>query len=180
MLLRQQPTWRGIEPDLSGDIPDFLLATALAPLLAHVEPLDSDRAVRSELQALVRALPPKPSAPPEAQPPRRYVRIVDAPRVPVATPAAQALERLARQVQATPGGVPLAAWRESDADALSMTPAVWLVFAVMALRGQRMRVELLRNAPAEGGHFAHTFGDAVAYPKAVAPKSVSARATQAA
>ena len=180
MLLRQQPTWRGIEPDLSGDIPDFLLATALAPLLAHVEPLDSDRAVRSELQALVRALPPKPSAPPEAQPPRRYVRIVDAPRVPVATPAAQALERLARQVQATPGGVPLAAWRESDADALSMTPAVWLVFAVMALRGQRMRVELVRNAPAEGGHFAHTFGDAVAYPKAVAPKSVSARAAQAA
>ena len=180
MLLRQQPTWRGIEPDLSGEIPDFLLAAALAPLLAHVEPLDSDRAVRSELQALVRALPPKPSAPPEAQPPRRYVRIVDAPRVPVATPAAQALQRLARQVQATPGGVPLAAWRESDADAQSMTPAVWLVFAVMALRGQRMRVELVRNAPAEGGHFAHTFGDAVAYPKAVAPKPVSARATQAA
>ena len=71
MLLRQQPTWRGIEPDLSGEIPDFLLAAALAPLLAHVEPLDSDRAVRSELQALVRALPPKPAALPEAQPPRR-------------------------------------------------------------------------------------------------------------
>ena len=180
MLLRQQPTWRGIEPDLSGEIPDFLLAAALAPLLAHVEPLDSDRAVRSELQALVRALPPKPVAPPEAQPPRRYVRIVDAPRVPVATPAAQALQRLARQVQATPGGVPLAAWRESDADARSMTPAVWLVFAVMALRGQRMRVELVRNAPAEGGHFAHTFGDAVAYPRAVAPKPVSAQAARAA
>ena len=100
--------------------------------------------------------------------------------MPVATPAAQALQRLARQVQATPGGVPLAAWRESDADALSMTPAVWLVFAVMALRGQRMRVELVRNAPSEGGHFAHTFGDAVAYPKVVAPKPVSARTAQAA
>lgn len=180
MLLRQQPTWRGIEPDLSGEIPDFLLAAALAPLLAHVEPLDSDRAVRSELQALVRALPPKPTAPSEAQPPRRYVRIVDAPRVPVATPAAQALQRLARQVQATPGGVPLAAWREGDADARSMTPAVWLVFAVMALRGQRMRVELVRNAPAEGGHFAHTFGDAVAYPRAVAPTPGSAQAARAA
>lgn len=180
MLLRQQPTWRGIEPDLSGEIPDFLLAAALAPLLAHVEPLDSDRAVRSELQALVRALPPKPVAPPEAQPPRRYVRIVDAPRVPVATPAAQALQRLARQVQATPGGVPLAAWREGDADARSMTPAVWLVFAVMALRGQRMRVELVRNAPSEGGHFAQTFGDAVAYPRAVAPTPVSAQAARAA
>jgi hypothetical protein len=176
LLLRQQPAWRGIEPDLGGEIPDFLLAAALAPLQAHVEPLDSDRAVRDELQALVRALPPKASAPPEAQPPRRYTRITDAPRVPVVTPAAQALERLARQVQASPEGVPLAAWREGDADALSMAPAVWLVFAVMALRGRRMHVELRRNAPAGGGHFAHTFGDAVAYARA--PATVAAQAPE--
>jgi len=168
LLLRQQPTWRGVEVDLGGEIPDFLLATALAPLQAHVEPLDSDRAVRDELQALVRALPPRAPRPVPAEPPARYTRITDPPRPPTATPAARALERLARQVQASPGGVALAAWREGDADARSMAPGVWLVFATMALRGRRLHVELVPDAPAASSHFAQTFGDARAYPAAPA------------
>jgi len=180
MLLRQQPAWRGIEADLSGEIPDFLLAAALAPLQAHVEPLDSDRAVRDELQALARALPPRAPQPSQARPPTRYMRIIDPPRAPSVTPAARALERLARQVQDSPGGVALAAWRLTDDDALSMAPGVWLVFAAMALRGRRLHVELVRNAPADGGHFAHTFSDAVAHARASVAAPAPAPASQAA
>ncbi|MDQ3061067.1 MAG: hypothetical protein M3R45_16395, partial [Pseudomonadota bacterium] len=82
---------------------------------------------------------------------------------------AQALERLARDVQAAgPAGIRLAAWRQGDKAALAMAPHVWLVFAVMALRGRRMRVELLRCGPREGEHFAHGFDDALACAEALA------------
>lgn len=166
LLLRQQPGWRGLEADLSGEIPDFLLAAKLPPWLAHVAPLDSGQAVRQEMQALARALPPKALPVADTQPPKRYTRIIDTPRAPAtltATPAAQALERLARDVQAAGrAGVRLARWRQGDAAAMAMAPHVWLVFAVMALRGRKMHVALLRSEPREGEHFAHNFDDALA------------------
>lgn len=166
LLLRQQPGWRGLEADLSGEIPDFLLAAKLPPWLAHVAPLDSGQAVRQEMQALARALPPKALPVADTQPPKRYTRIIDAPRTPAtltATPAAQALERLARDVQAAGrAGVRLARWRQGDAAAMAMAPHVWLVFAVMALRGRKMHVALLKSEPREGEHFAHHFDDALA------------------
>ena len=113
---------------------------------------------------MARALPPKTPPAPDAQPPRRYTRIVDTPRVPSTTPAAQALERLAADVVAAGNeGVRLAAWRERDEAARAMAPHVWLVFAVMALRGRRMRVELLRKGARAGEHFAHNFDDALAW-----------------
>lgn len=169
MLLRQQPGWRGFEADLSGDIPDFLLAARLSAFVAHSAPLDSEPAIRQELTALARALPPKTALAPDAQPPRRYTRIVDAPRAPAATPSAQTLERLAADVVAAgTEGVRLAAWRERDAAARAMAPHVWLVFAVMALRGRRMRVELLRKGARAGEHFSHSFDDALAWAGALA------------
>jgi len=57
---------------------------------------------------------------------------------------------------------------------------VWLVFAAMALRGRRLHVELVRNAPADGGHFAHTFSDAVAHARASVAAPAPAPASQAA
>ena len=178
MLLRQQPGWRGIEADLSGDIPDFLLAARLPPLAAHVAPLDSERALRDEMTTLVRALPPKALPVADIQPPRRYTRIVDAPRSAAATPSAQALERLVRDVQsAGAAGVALAAWRDSDAAARAMAPHVWLVFAVMALRGRHIPVELRKNGTRAGERFAHSFDDAVAY--AELPGALKAAASPA-
>ena len=166
LLLRQQPGWRGFEADLSGAIPDFLLAARLPPLVAHAAPLDSEHAVRQEMRALARALPPKTPPVADTAPPKRYTRIIDAPRraaATTATPAAQALERLARDVLAAgSAGLHLAAWRQRDAAALAMAPHVWLVFAVMALRGRGMRVELLGNEARTGEHFAHRFDDALA------------------
>jgi hypothetical protein len=172
MLLRQQPGWRGFEADLSGEIPDFLLAARLPALVAHATPLDSEPAIRQELTALARSLPPKVSPAPDTQPPKRYTRIVEAPRAPGATPAgtapgaapaAQALERLATDVLAAGAqGIRLAAWRQTDAAARAMAPHVWLVFAVMALRGRRMRVELLRKGVRDGERFEHSFDDALA------------------
>ncbi len=166
LLLRQQPGWRGFEADLSGAIPDFLLATRLPPLVAHAAPLDSVYAVRQEMRALARALPPKALPVADSAPPKRYTRIIDVPRTaaaPTATPAAQALERLARDVIAAgSAGLHLAAWRQRDAAAQAMAPHVWLVFAVMALRGRGMRVELLDAQTRAGEHFAHRFDDALA------------------
>lgn len=163
MLLRQQPGWRGFEADLSGPIPDFLLAARLPALAAHAAPLDSEPLIRQEMTALARALPAKAAKAPDSQPPRRYTRVREARHAPGATPAAQVLERLVRDVQAAGhAGLRLAAWREGDAAARAMAPHVWLVFAVMALRGRRIPVELLRHAPREGEHFAHGFDDALA------------------
>jgi hypothetical protein len=177
MLLRQQPAWRGLEVDLSGEIPDFLLAARLPPLLAHVAPLDSEHAVRQEMAALARALPAKTAPAPDPQPPRRYSRILDAPRASTATPAAQALERLARDVQAAgAAGIHLAAWRQGDETARAMAPHVWLVFAVMALRGRRMQVELLRNGARSGEHFSHSFDDAIACDQPARQAAASSRA----
>ncbi|MCX7257940.1 MAG: hypothetical protein NTZ64_14810, partial [Polaromonas sp.] len=59
-------------------------------------------------------------------------------------------------------GLHLAAWRQRDAAAQAMAPHVWLVFAVMALRGRGMRVELLGSEARSGEHFAHRFDDALA------------------
>lgn len=175
MLLRQQSAWRGFETDLTTDIPVFLLAASLPPLVAHVEPLDSDRAMREEIEALARALPPKAEIAPDAEPPKRYTRIVDPPCTPPVSPAAQALERLARDVKAAASGVSLTDWRLMDQDALSIESNVWLVFAVMALRGRKLHVDLIRNGPHDGERFAHTFRDALAYAKT--PSGISSTQT---
>ena len=166
LLLRQQPGWRGFEADLSGKIPDFLLAARLPPLLAHAAPLDSEHAVRQEMRALARALPPKIAPAANNAPVKRYTRIIDAPRAfsaPVSTPAAQTLERLAQDVIAAgSAGLHLAAWYQRDAAAQTLAPHVWLVFAVMALRGRGMQVKLLKNEARLGETFSHRFDDALA------------------
>jgi hypothetical protein len=88
---------------------------------------------------------------------------VDPPRKAEPSPAALALERLARAVKAAPDGVSLIEWRASDADARSMSANIWVTFAVMAMRGRKLHVDLVPNMPRPGEHFAHTFGDAKVY-----------------
>ena len=166
MLLRQQPAWRGFEVDLDADIPVFLLATAMPSLMAHVEPLDNDRTMRLEMEALVRSLPPKEALTPDREPPKRYTRIVDPPRELKPTPSALALARLVKDVRANKDGISLIEWRAKDQDAGSLDKNVWLVFAVMALRSRDMRVDLVRNGARDGERFTHTFRDATAHPTA--------------
>ncbi|ABD72164.1 hypothetical protein Rfer_4478 (plasmid) [Rhodoferax ferrireducens T118] len=166
MMLRQQPAWRGIDADLSQDIPDFLLAASLPAMVAHVEPMEADRSMLEEMESLARDLPPKRPFTMDAEAPKRYIRIVDPPNAPQPSAAALALKRLTRDVNAAEAGVSLITWRDSDTDALSLAPNVWLVFAIMALRSLKMNVQLVANAPRDGERFAHTFRDAVATSKA--------------
>ena len=166
MLLRQQPSWRGFEVDLSGDIPDFLMAAGLPAVVAHVEPLDTDALVLDEMQKVASTLPPKQTAP-MAQEVRRYTRVIDPPCEQRMSDAAIALERLVQAVQTASRAVSLVAWRESDEKAKTVAPHVWLVFAVMGLRGRKMPVELVSNGARPGERFAHGFGDALAYPAQV-------------
>lgn len=165
MLLRQQPAWRGIEADLSGDIPVFLLATRLPPLRPLTEPLDTDRAMRQEMASLVQSLPPKTPAGKEDAAPTRYKRIVDPPKPLEISPAARALARLSHAVANSPKGVSLIDWAQQDEDASTLEPPVWLVFALMGLRSLQMHVQVVRNLPREGERFSHTFRDAIAYPE---------------
>lgn len=165
MLLRQQPAWRGLEVDFRGDdIPNFLLAAFLPALVAHTEPMDSDHVMRLEMESLVKSLPPKQARTADPEPPTRYTRIVDPPRKAEPSPAALAIERLAKAVKAEPDGISLINWRASDEDARSMSANIWVTFAVIALRGRKLHVDLVPNNPREGERFAHTFGDAKAYP----------------
>lgn len=164
MLLRQQPSWRGFEADLQGDIPDFLMAASLPPLVAHVEPLDTDRIMLEEMQRLAAALPAKLPVPEATEPPKRYTRIVDTPRIPEPSPAALALDRVYADLQGSSGKLSLSRWRMNDPDALTMTPNVWLVFAVMGLRGRKVTVDLIAGLPRTNERFAHTFTDAEAHP----------------
>lgn len=165
MLLRQQPGWRGFEADLSGEIPAFLLATRLPALVAHIEPMESDRGMADEMAALARALPTKAALPIPVEPPKRYTRIVDPPVTKPITPAMKALGKLLRDVKTADGGLSLIEWRKDDVNAQTMPPTIWLVLALAALRAGQYEVDLVRNMPREGERFAHTFRDAKAFPK---------------
>lgn len=172
MLLQQQPAWQGFTPELEGDIPDFLLLASLPALAPHVEPMDRDRQVIDELEALARALPPRQEPAADREPPRRYKRIVDEDVEVEETPAAQALSRLAADVRTSAGteGLSLVGWRDRDEHAQTMRADVWLAFAVAGLRSHHLHVELVNDLPAPSEKFSHTFHDALAF-------AVSASAT---
>lgn len=168
MLLRQQPGWRGFEADLSGDIPAFLLATKLADLQAHVEPMDTDQSIVSEMRALVEAMPAQRLVPESSAPPVRYRRIIHEKKTVVVLSATQALNRLIHDVDHAQNGISLGEWQCGDEDALTMEKGVWLVFATMALRSSgQYKVNLALDPPRSGEHFQHRFHDAFAYTSAL-------------
>lgn len=163
MLLRQQPGWRGFEADLRGDIPDFLMAASLPAIAAHVEPLDTDAQIFDEMQKLATALPAKQI---ELEPleVKRYTRVIDPPYEQKLSDAAIALERLVQAVQTSASEMSLMEWRLTDDMAQSVEPHIWLVFAVMGLRGRKLPVSLVNKGARPGERFAHSFGDAIAHP----------------
>ena len=161
MLLRQQPSWKGFEADLRGDIPDFLLATSLPAIAANVEPLDTDAQMFEEMQKQVTSLPAK-QIKPEPQEVKRYTRVIDPPYEQKLSDAAIAMERLVQAVQASESAMSLMEWRGTDDMAQSVEPHVWLVFAVMGLRGRNIPVSLVNNSARAGERFAHSFSDAIA------------------
>ncbi|MDF2461846.1 MAG: hypothetical protein K0Q43_81 [Ramlibacter sp.] len=164
-FLRQQPSWKGFEAELPEKIPDFLLKAALPRLVAHIEPFDPEPDVRRELEALARALPPRQTSKAEQAPPKRLKLVVDEPKEEVEPALAQAQKALADQVSASrsPDGVSLLQWRETSDAALELEAGVWLVFAIMALRGRGLHVRLLMNGARPGEIESQTFYDALAY-----------------
>lgn len=160
MVLRQQPSWRGLELPVDSEIPDFLLAVALPSVTAHTDPLDTNGLIRQEMLKQVLALPPKPVAR-EPKEEKRYTRIVDQQLAQEPTEAALALERLTLQAQACQEPFSLVEWRQADAQALSMELHVWLVFAVMGLRSKKIRLKLVAHHAVAGARFHHAFKDAV-------------------
>lgn len=161
MLLRQQPGWTGVDIDLDGALPDFLLATRLPAIRPHIEPEDTDAEIHALIVDTASALPPlQTSQAPQEE--RRYKRRKIDSSPPALTPAILASERLRLHVLACTEGVSLVDWRCSDADAMSMQSCVWLCFAMQYLRMQGIRVTVVRNPPRPGERWSHTFGDAIA------------------
>lgn len=167
MLLRQQPGWRGFEADLGGDIPDFLMAASLPAIAAHAEPLDTDAQIFDEMQKLAASLPAKQIEPAPLEV-KRYTRVIDPPYEQEQSDAAVALERLVQTVKTSTSEMSLMEWRLTDDKAQSVEPHIWLVFAVMGLRGRKLPVSLVNNGARPGERFAHSFGDAIAHPATAA------------
>lgn len=163
MLLRQQPAWKGIEADLSGVIPDFLLATRLPKLRPQLEPLDTDRDMRLELEEMVRAMPALKAETPTDALPRRYTRQQPVQEPPKPRPESLALEKLVQHVRNSQESTNLLSWRLDDSDAMFMEPGVWLVFAIQGLRARHMQVSLVQGQPRPGERFVHVFVDAIAH-----------------
>jgi hypothetical protein len=164
MLLRQNRGWQGVDLDLDGDLPDFLLATRMAPLVANIDVSDFDKEIQREMVAVASNLPEKPIAV-DREPPKKFKRVVKEKIEPVLTPGLEALLKLIRAVKTSPVEVGLAQWRKTDSDAMTMEPHVWLGFSVMALRSEGFAVNLVLDTPRDGERFHHTFSDALAYSK---------------
>ena len=168
LLMRQQPSWRGFELDMSAPIPDFLLAVRLPEFLPNIEPQDTDHQFVEAMAKEAAALPPQPvEAPPKEI--RRIKRVVDEPPVKKKTDAAIALERLVTTAKQATEPFSVAAWRESDDLAKAMQRHVWLAFAVMALRGRKFHVRLVSSPARTGERFRHHFHDALVHPMEAAP-----------
>jgi hypothetical protein len=161
MLLRQQPAWTGVEIDLDGEIPDFLLAARLPDITAHVEPADVDESVQAMIVETAASLPALRKAnPPEEQ--KRYRKKDPKADATPQTPEMLASERLLNHVMESTTGVSLVEWRLSDQDAMTLEPDLWLVFSMQLLRMADVKVILLRDPPRAGERFSRTFHDAIA------------------
>lgn len=161
VMLRQHPGWRGVQSELAGEIPDFLLAASMGAIKAHAEPLDGDAEMAKAMESLARDLPAprQPAAPPP--PPVKQTLIEDEPSASPITPAARALSRLFAHARTTPAHFSLLDWRMSDEEAMTMPPNSWMVFSMMALSSGGFKVELTMDEPRAGEIYAHTFRDAV-------------------
>ena len=62
----------------------------------------------------------------------------------------------------------LAEWRETDDLAKTLQPHIWLGFAVLALREQKYRVEVVSSPARPGERFRHRFHDAMVHPAPIA------------
>ncbi len=164
MLMRQQPTWRGFEMNLDGGIPDFMLSASLPAIVPQIEPLDTDRQMVEEMERLVVAMPANEVAPADPEPPKRYTHVVDPPRAPPVSPAANALQRLQAQARQTEVDISLVQWQLDDADASKLLPNLWLMFAIMGLRTLGHKVDLIPHLPREGERFTHSIRDALVRP----------------
>jgi hypothetical protein len=168
MLMRQQPSWRGFEIDLDGDIPEFLLVASMPPFNPQIEPLDNDTQMVEEMQRLVASMPPREAAAPDPKPPLRYTRIVDAPCPPVLSPAARALKRLQAHANKADEDISLSQWQLHDADACTMAANIWLMFAIMGLRTAGYAVDVVPGMPRIGERFTHSIRDALVRSRAKA------------
>ena len=167
LLMRQQPSWTGLEMDMAAPIPAFLMAARLPEFEPNIEPLDSDPQYVEAMVKEAAVLPPKPvdAAPKEVQ---RIQRVVDERPVTKKSDAAIALERLITAAQQATERFSVVRWREADPQALTIQEHVWLVFAVMALRSRKCMVEVVASPARMGERFRHQFHDAMVVPKGAA------------
>lgn len=163
LLMRQQPSWQGFELDPEVAIPDFLLAAQIPAFEPQIEPQDTDHQFVEAMVKEVAALPPKP-AEPQTKEIRRFKRVVDEPPVKKKSDAAIALDKLVLAAMQAIDKFSLAKWRETDALAQTLDAHIWLGFAVLALREQKYRVDVVSSAPRPGERFRHRFHDAMVYP----------------
>ncbi len=164
MMLRQQPAWKGIEVELNGDIPAFLLAARLPRIRPQIDPMDTDREMRQEMENVSRALPPLRAEQEDKGEPVRYTRKKPTPVKVQLLPEALAIERLAKHVLASDKDTSLLEWRSTDQDALAIDPGLWVTFATQSLRSRNLTVALVKAPPRPGERFRHYFTDARALP----------------
>ena len=162
MLLRQQPAWKGIEVELTGDIPDFLLAAKLPRIRPQVDPLDTDREMSREMLDVCRSLPPMKTEKAGGEEPVRYTRKKPSPVAVQLLPEMMAVERLADHISTSEKDTSLLDWRNGDPDAQTVEPALWVAYATLALRARNMPVALVKAPPRPGEGHQHFFTDGLA------------------
>lgn len=160
LLMRQQPSWQGFELNMSVPIPDLLLAQSMPVFSPNMEPQDTDYQFQEAMAKEVAALPPKPVEPGPKEI-KRIKRVVDEPVSKKKTDSAIALERLIAAAQQATERFSLAEWRQNDDLARTIPPHVWLVFAIMALRSRKYRVDVVASQARPGERFRHQFHDAL-------------------
>ena len=135
--------------------------------MPQIEPQDTDHQFVEAMVKEVAALPPQPVEP-QPKEIKRFKRVVDERPVKKKSDAAIALDRLAGAAKRATDKFSLAEWRETDDLAKTLQPHIWLGFAVLALREQKYRVEVVSSPARPGERFRHRFHDAMVHPASVA------------
>lgn len=164
-LLRQQPSWKGVEVEFADQMPDFLMAAKLATIKPQIDPSDDDGGIRDALVDAAKSLPPRPAPPAPKAPAARIKREASDASPVIDDDVTQALKRIVKEAKSANAcaddeeGISLLGWRQDDMQACTVKPSVWLVLASWALQSEGLYVRFSLDPPKHEERFSHTFHD---------------------
>lgn len=164
LLMHQQPSWMGIDFDMTQEIPDILLVARMEEFLPQLDPTDSHHKIQQVLVEELAKLPP-PVATEPCKPEERYKLVEEEQEKLEPTDADLALTSLLRDADEATQAFSLIEWHMSNPHAKLLQPHVWLCFAAVALEKYHYSVEFVEDDPRQHEHFSHALRDAFVIPK---------------